>query len=94
MFRICARAGLAALFVAALSVPAMADDPHDPSMRTAAARAKDKARIRELNLQEAERVRARDAQYAKGWRAYREYYGERPPARAKCRTDRRGRCRR
>lgn len=94
MIKSYARTGLTALAVAALSVPAMADDPRDPSMRTAAVRAKDKAKIREMNLQEAERVRARDAQYAEGWRAYREYYGERPPARAKCRTDRRGRCRR
>ena len=94
MFKSIALAGLAALSAAVLTVPALADDPHDPSMRTAAARAKDKAKIREMNLQEAERVRARDAQYAEGWRAYREYYGERPPARAKCRTDRRGRCRR
>ena len=94
MFKFTALAGLAAFAAAGLAVPALADDPNDPSMRTAAARAKDKAKIREMNLQEAERVRARDAQYAEGWRAYREYYGDRPPARAKCRTDRRGRCRR
>lgn len=94
MLKSIALAGCAALAAAVLSVPALADDPRDPSLRSAAARAKDKARIRALNLQEAERVRARDAQYAEGWRAYREYYGDRAPARAKCRTDRRGRCRR
>ena len=88
-----ARAGLAALAVAAMSAPAIADDPRDPSMRTAAARAKDKAKIREMNLQEAERVRARDAQYAEGWRAYREYYGDRRPAPQPCRKTRQGRCR-
>ena len=92
MLKSIALAGCAALAAAILTVPALADDPRDPSMRTAAARAKDKARIRELNLQEAERVRARDAQYAEGWRAYRDYYGDRPPPRAKCRPTRQRQC--
>lgn len=93
MLKSIALAGFAALAAISLSVPAGAEDPNDPSMRTAAARAKDKARIRQLNLQELERVRARDAQYAEGWRAYRAQNGDdRPPP--KCRTDRRGRCRR
>ncbi|MFA7586456.1 MAG: hypothetical protein WCY11_09745 [Novosphingobium sp.] len=60
--------------LAALLTPhvALADDPNDPAMRTAAARARDKAIIRQLNLQEAARVRERDARYAEGWRAKRE----------------------
>lgn len=51
---------------------ALADDPHDPAMRSAAARARDQAIIRQLNLEEAARVRQRDARYAEGWRATRE----------------------
>lgn len=92
MFKSIALAGFAALSAAVLTVPALADDPHDPSMRSAAARAKDKAKIREMNIQEAERVRARDAQYAEGWRAYREYYGDQRPAPPPCRKTRKGRC--
>lgn len=53
-------------------VPAMADDPNDPAMRSAAARERDRAIIRRLNQQELARVRARDAKYAEGWQAYRE----------------------
>ena len=94
MFKSIALAGFAALSAFALSAPVSADNPNDPSMRTAAARAKDKARIRELNRQELERVRARDAQYAEGWRAYRAQNGDDRPPPPKCRTDRRGRCRR
>ncbi len=64
---------LGAAFAAAmLPVAAQADDPRDPSMRSAAARARDKAIIRRLNREELARVRARDARYAEGWRAYRE----------------------
>jgi hypothetical protein len=62
-------AALAAIFTA---IPAMADDPNDPAMRSAAARERDRATIRRLNQQELARVRARDAQYAEGWRAYRD----------------------
>ena len=55
--------------VAAMSpAAALADDPHDPTMRSAAARARDHETIRQLNLQELAMVRHRDAQYAQGWR--------------------------
>lgn len=95
MFRTLCLAAPAALALVILPAPLHADDPHDPTMRTAAARAKDKARIQELNRQELARVRARDAGYARDWAAYRAYYGDRrraqPPA---CRKDRAGRCRR
>lgn len=66
-------AGAVALAVVAVSGPALADDPKDPLLsKSAAARAKDKAIIRQLNINEMNRVRAQDAQYAKGWQAYRE----------------------
>lgn len=57
-------------FLAAL--PARADDPGDLAMRTSAARERDKAVIRQLNLAEAARVRDRDARYAAQARASRE----------------------
>ena len=41
-------------------------------MRSAAARERDRATIRRLNLEQLARVRERDAGYAEGWRAYRE----------------------
>lgn len=62
----------AAIAAALLPSGALADDPRDPTMRSAAARAKDREIIRQLNRQELARVRARDARYAEGWRAYRE----------------------
>lgn len=65
-FFVCAAAA------AVLPAAALADDPRDPTMRSAAARARDRAIIRQLNLQELARVRARDARYAEGWRAARE----------------------
>ena len=40
-------------------------------MRGAAARARDREIVRQLNLQELSRVRERDARYAEGWRAAR-----------------------
>lgn len=49
----------------------LADDPDDPSMRSAAARARDQAIIRKLNLDQAAYVKARDARLAKGWADYR-----------------------
>jgi hypothetical protein len=61
----------AALFAAMMPAAALADDPHDPAMRSAAARAHDREVIRQLNLKEAARVRERDARYAQGWRAAR-----------------------
>jgi predicted acylesterase/phospholipase RssA len=57
---------------ATMPVAVHADDPNDPTMRSAAARARDKAIIRQLNLDELARVRKRDAGYAEGWRAARE----------------------
>ena len=48
---------------------------NDPTMRSAAARARDHAMIRQLNLNELARTRARDARYASGWQAYREARG-------------------
>ena len=60
---------------AILPTAAFADDPHDPTMRSAAARARDHAMIRQLNLNELARTRVRDARYASGWQAYREARG-------------------
>lgn len=65
--------GCAALAALMLPAVAHADDPHDVTMRSKAARDRDRAIIRRLNLDEAARVKARDARYAEGWRAYREY---------------------
>ena len=65
----------AALIAATMPTVARADDPHDPTMRSAAARARDHAMIRQLNLNELERTRVRDARYASGWQAYREARG-------------------
>lgn len=60
---------LAAVVVAA--TPAMADDPNDPTMRSAAAKARDRAIIKRLNEDQLRYVQQRDAEYAKGWAAYR-----------------------
>jgi hypothetical protein len=62
---------ICAAIVAAVPAVALADDPNDPAMRTAAARARDRELTRQLNLQEIERVRQRDARYARGSRAAR-----------------------
>lgn len=70
------RTGLAfaaALGCLALSAPVLADDPNDPTMRSAAARAKDRALTRELNMGQLRHVQQRDAGYAKGWQAQRDY---------------------
>lgn len=61
----------AAIFASMMPTVALADDPHDPAMRSAAARARDREIVRQLNLQELARVRERDARYAEGWRAWR-----------------------
>ena len=66
-------AGALALGLATFSPAAHADDPNDPSMRNPAARARDKAIIRQLNLDQAAYVKARDARQSAGWRAYRNY---------------------
>ncbi|EGD59214.1 hypothetical protein Y88_1276 [Novosphingobium nitrogenifigens DSM 19370] len=54
----------AAIMTAAVPTIAMADDPHDPTMRSARARARDHEIIRRLNLRESAHVRERDARYA------------------------------
>lgn len=64
-------AGALALGCVATASAAYADDPNDPRMRSAAARARDKAIIRQLNLDQAAYVKARDARLAKGWAAYK-----------------------
>lgn len=58
-----------ALIVSALPAAALADDPRDPTMRNAAARAQDREDTRRLNLDALARVRARDARGTQGWRA-------------------------
>lgn len=60
-----------ALGIALVPTAASADDPRDPAMRSAEARARDKATIKRLNEEQLARVRQRDARYAEGWRAYR-----------------------
>ena len=60
---------------AAVPGAALADDPSDPAMRNADARARDAAIIKRLNQQQLAQVRQRDAGYAEGWRAYRESGG-------------------
>lgn len=57
-----------AIFIATmLPAAALADDPRDPEMSDVAARERDRDGVRELNRQEHDRVRERDAEYAKGW---------------------------
>lgn len=62
----------AALGVLAMPAIALADDPLDPTMRSAAARARDHERIRQLNLAELARVQQRDTGYAQGWQDWRD----------------------
>jgi hypothetical protein len=52
------------LVAAAIPVAAVADDPKDPAMRNAAARARDHQMVGELNRQELASVRERDARWA------------------------------
>jgi hypothetical protein len=61
----------AAIIAAMMPAVALADDPHDPTMRSAAARARDREMIRRLNLEESARVRKRDARNAQRMRAAR-----------------------
>lgn len=61
----------AAIAAVVLPTVAAADDPKDPAMRNATARARDREIIRQLNLQELAQVRERDGHYAEGWRAAR-----------------------
>ncbi|WP_068074124.1 hypothetical protein [Novosphingobium lentum] len=66
----------AALGVAMVPAVAHADDPHDPAMRSAAARAHDRDVVRQLNRDELARTQARDARYAQGWSDWRDGRGE------------------
>ncbi|PKB24837.1 hypothetical protein B0I00_0015 [Novosphingobium kunmingense] len=68
---------LLGLTLGAIVMPsiALADDPNDPDMRDPRNRARDKAIIKKLNQDQLAYVRKRDAQYAEGWRAYREQNG-------------------
>lgn len=65
----------AALAAASFPTLALADDPNDPAMRNAEARARDRETIRRLNREELARVQQRDAGYAAGWQAWRERNG-------------------
>ena len=56
-----------------LPTAAIADDPNDPSMKSRAARERDAAEIRRMNQEQLRYVRERDARYAKGWQATRDY---------------------
>ncbi|WP_340268448.1 hypothetical protein [Sphingobium mellinum] len=51
----------AVMAAALLPAVAHADDPNDPSMRSAAARARDRATIKRMNQQQLAYVRQRDA---------------------------------
>ena len=62
-----------ALGISFIDTPALADDPHDPLMRDPRARARDHEIIRQLNLAELRKVRARDARMAQQWRVWREW---------------------
>jgi hypothetical protein len=67
-------AGALALAVAAVvATPSLADDPNDPTMRSAAARARDAAIIRKLNQDQLRYVQQRDAKYAAGNAASRDW---------------------
>jgi hypothetical protein len=60
-----------------LPAAALADDPNDPAMRNAAARARDREMTRQLNLRQGAMVRERDARYAaqnQGYAASRADY--------------------
>ncbi|HYZ47546.1 MAG TPA: hypothetical protein VE567_01490 [Sphingomonas sp.] len=47
---------------------ALADDPHDPTMRSAAARARDRAIIKRMNQDQLAYVRRRDAERMQAFR--------------------------
>ena len=65
--------GAVALGLVLASSAAVADNPNDPAMRSAAARARDRETIRQLNLAQLRKVQARDAKLAEQWRVWREY---------------------
>jgi len=62
-----------AIVAAMVPTAALADDPHDPAMRNAAARARDSAITRELNRRENARVLKRGVT----WRVVRGRSGDR-----------------
>lgn len=66
-------AGACTLAFVVCAGPSLADDPKDPTMRSAEARARDAAIIRQLNRDQLKYVRNRDAQQRKGWEAYKAY---------------------
>ena len=72
----------AALAVSLFPAVALADDPRDPSMRNPAARARDSALTRQLNLSELSRVRAREARGELGWHYASDTSGARSSERA------------
>ncbi|WP_176594054.1 hypothetical protein [Sphingobium sp. EM0848] len=51
-----------------LPTAALADDPHDPTMRSAAARAHDRAMIKQMNQRQLAYVRQRDARNMRTYR--------------------------
>jgi hypothetical protein len=57
-----------ALGAALMPVAALADDPNDPTMRSAAARARDSAIIKRMNQQQLAYVRQRDAKQMQAYR--------------------------
>lgn len=69
-----------ALGAALLPMSALADDPHDPTMRSAAARARDRAIIKRMNRQQLAYVRQRDARrlhaYRETQRGYDDNYAD------------------
>ncbi len=65
--------GTAVLSAQAFSGTAHADDPND--RMTPEDIARDSAIIRKLNRDQLDYVRKRDAQYASGWKAYRDSHG-------------------
>lgn len=70
----------AAIAASMMPVAALADDPNDPTMRSAAARAHDRETIRQMNLEQLAKVRKRDAGYAEGWSGWRRTGGNRTDA--------------
>jgi hypothetical protein len=77
-------AGPLALGAVVLPGAAFADDPKDPKMRSAAARARDRAIIRGLNQDQLAYVRKRDADRMRVFRAAR---AERDGRHAEARVD-------
>ena len=63
-----------ALSAALLPAAAHADDPNDPTMRSTAARARDRATIKRMNQQQLAYVRQRDARQMQSYRARQSGY--------------------